>query len=34
VDVGRVWLMIEGDLPPLKAAVQAALARLSQNGEG
>jgi uncharacterized protein with HEPN domain len=27
VDVVRVWLMIEDDLPPLKAAVQAALER-------
>ncbi len=28
VDIGRVWLMLQGDLPPLKAAVQAAIARL------
>ena len=28
VDAGRVWLMIEDDLEPLKAAVQGALERL------
>lgn len=28
IDLRRVWLMIEDDLPPLKAAVRAALNRL------
>lgn len=28
VDTTRVWLMVEDDLPPLKAAVTAALSRL------
>jgi uncharacterized protein with HEPN domain len=28
VDIGRVWLMIEDDLPQLKAAVQSALKQL------
>lgn len=30
VDTGRVWLMIEDDLGPLKAAAERALERLRQ----
>jgi uncharacterized protein with HEPN domain len=30
-DMGRVWLMIEDDLPPLKKAVQAALEQLRKS---
>jgi uncharacterized protein with HEPN domain len=33
VDPGRVWVMIEDDLPPLKAASQLALDRLRQAEE-
>ena len=33
VDLARVWLTIEDDLPPLKAAVQMALKRLSTRSE-
>jgi uncharacterized protein with HEPN domain len=32
VDLARIWLLIERDLPPLKAACQAALRTLSQGG--
>jgi uncharacterized protein with HEPN domain len=31
VDQGRVWIMVQQDLPPLKAAVQAALQRLRRD---
>ena len=31
IDIGRVWLMIEDDLPPLKAAVQPALKQLQED---
>ena len=31
IDIGRIWLMIEDDLPPLKTAVQAALKQLRAN---
>jgi uncharacterized protein with HEPN domain len=34
VDMVRVWLMIEDDLPPLKASVQMALKRRREQGEG
>jgi uncharacterized protein with HEPN domain len=30
IDIGRVWLMVEDDLPPLKAAVQTALKQLRE----
>jgi len=33
IDVGRVWLMVEADLPPLKAAVQAALKGLRESAD-
>lgn len=33
VDAGRVWLMVEMDLAPLKAAAQRALERLRQAEE-
>ncbi len=33
VDAGRVWVMIEDDLDPLKAASQRALARLRHAGK-
>ncbi len=32
VDLARVWLMIERDLPPLREACQQALQALSQDG--
>jgi uncharacterized protein with HEPN domain len=32
IDIGRVWLMVKADLPPLKAAVQAALKALRGSG--
>jgi uncharacterized protein with HEPN domain len=31
IDIGRVWLTIEDDLPPLKAAVGAALKQLRED---
>lgn len=34
IDIARVWLLIEDDLAPLKAAVQAALQKLQQSEEG
>jgi uncharacterized protein with HEPN domain len=33
IEIGRVWLMIERDLPSLKLAVQTALGRLRDRGE-
>ena len=33
IDVGRIWLLIERDLPPLKAACHDALRRLEEDGE-
>jgi uncharacterized protein with HEPN domain len=33
VDIGRVWLMIERDLPTLKLAVQTAWKRLQKPGD-
>jgi uncharacterized protein with HEPN domain len=30
IDIGRVWLMVEDDLPPLKVAVQTALKQLRE----
>ncbi len=32
VEIARVWMMLEDDLPPLKVAVFAALARLKADG--
>jgi uncharacterized protein with HEPN domain len=32
IDIVRVWLTIEDDLPPLKAAVEAALKQLRESG--
>jgi uncharacterized protein with HEPN domain len=32
VDLARVWLLIERDLPPVKAACQDALRALARNG--
>ena len=32
IDVGRLWLLIERDLPPLKAACHDALRRLEEGG--
>lgn len=34
IDISRVWLMIEDDLAPLKAGVQAALNHLLEKEEG
>ena len=31
IDVVRIWLVVEKDLPPLKQAVQAALVRLRES---
>ena len=33
IDVVRLWLLIEGDLPPLKTAAQAALEGLQESEE-
>jgi uncharacterized protein with HEPN domain len=33
IDVARLWLLIEGDLPPLKTAAQAALRTLQEREE-
>ena len=31
IDTGLIWVMVEKDLPPLKAGVQAALRKLREN---
>ena len=33
IDVARIWLVVEKDLPPLKQSVQAALLRLESTAE-